>query len=48
MLLIFANIQYVGKNNQNGHENGPLKTRPKNKKGNLFDQKKCFSFPKDC
>jgi hypothetical protein len=34
----------VGKKNQNGHENGPLKTRPKNKKGNLFDQKHCIGF----
>jgi hypothetical protein len=33
LFLIFANIQYVAKKNQNGHENGPLKIGPKNKKG---------------
>jgi hypothetical protein len=42
LVLIFADIEYVGKKNQNGHENGLLKIRPKNKKG-LFNVLFCHT-----
>jgi hypothetical protein len=36
MFWILADTPYVGVKNQNCHENGQPKIRPKNKKGNLL------------